>query len=82
MGQAEQEEELLDREAERMMNTDIVDTDENGNVEETRDEVQTKEDASDDARKMVQKRCRVIITVCMMMLKMIRVSLKCHRGVL
>ena len=76
MRQAEQEKKLVYREPERMMNIDIGDADENGNVEETRDGVQTKEDANDKARKMVQKRCRVIIIVCMMMVKVIRVSLR------
>ena len=59
MRKAEQEEELLNREAERMMNIGIGCDDENVSIEETRDEVLMKEDGSDKAGSLEVERGRV-----------------------
>ena len=59
MRKAEQEEELLNREAERMMNIGIGCDDKNVSIEETRDEVLMKEDGSDEAGSLEEERGRV-----------------------
>ena len=59
MRKEEQEEELLNREAERMMNIEIGSDDQNVSIEETGDEVLMKEDGSDEAGNLEEERGRV-----------------------